>query len=355
MNQSEEETYLGDVLEKSTKKRTNIERRKAKGYGIVNDILTIVNEIPLSHWRIQAGLLLRQAVLVNGTLFNSEAWHNITSKDMVALEKVDEALLRGLLVAHSKTPIEALYLETNSIPIRYIMKSRRIMYLHNIMQKDNTELVRRIFEAQKADPKPGDFSEMVSDDCKDIKLNMSDADISQHSKQRFKALVKVKVRNAAFQYLKECQEKHSKMRNLKYSTLKKQEYLSSPIFDSESRNLLFRLRTRTVSGIKCDFKGLYTDTTCPLACGQEDTIPHLLSCIVLRNYHASTDISISDCKHEHLYSEDVREQKAITEIYKQLVQIRNHILSQPVVITGPMHSSRDTALQGNNVLLLVGN
>ena len=213
--------------------------------------------------------------------------------------------------------------------------------------------MRKIFDAQKADPNPGDFCELVRDDCNDIQLNMTD--IFKNSKQKFKQLVKVKVRNAAFKYLKELQEKHSKMQSIRYTTMKMQEYLSSPMFDNESRSLLLRLRTRTVSGIKCDFKGLYTDTACPVKCGQEDTIPHLLSCIILRKYHRSKDISMIDCRHEDIYSEDVRKQKSITEIFKQLLQVRNELISQPVAITGPMHSSRDTALQSNNPLLLVGN
>ena len=75
------------------------------------------------------------------------------------------------------------------------------MYLYNIMKTENTELVRKIFDAQKADPNPGDFCELVRDDCNDIQLNMTD--IFKHSKQKFKQLVKVKVRNAAFKYLKE--------------------------------------------------------------------------------------------------------------------------------------------------------
>ena len=62
-----------------------------------------------------------------------------------------------------------------------------------------------------------------------------------------------------------------------------------------------------------------------------------------------------NCRHEDIYSEDVRKQKSITEIYKQLLQVRNKLISQQVAITGPMHSSRDTALQSNNPLLLVGN
>ena len=144
-----------------------------------------MNEMPLSHRRIKAGLLLRQAMLVNGILFNSEAWHSTNSKDISVLEKVDEALLRGLLSAHSKTPIEALYLETNSVPLRYIIKNRRIMYLYNILQKEDDELVRRIYEAQKADPSPGDFSELVKEDLTDIELDITDIEIMRETKNKF--------------------------------------------------------------------------------------------------------------------------------------------------------------------------
>ena len=79
-----------------------------------------------------AGLRLRQAMFVNGILYNSEAWQGIKDKDLFVFEKADEALLRRILGAHPKIPIEALYLETKSIPIRYIIASRRIMYLHAI-------------------------------------------------------------------------------------------------------------------------------------------------------------------------------------------------------------------------------
>ena len=98
---------------------------------------------------MQAGLTLRQAMFVNGTLFNSEAWHNVEDKDILPLEKVDEALLRGLLQAHSKTPIEALYLETNSLPVRYILKSRRLMYLQNILKKEPSEMVRKYMKHKR--------------------------------------------------------------------------------------------------------------------------------------------------------------------------------------------------------------
>ena len=54
MQNSKKETYLGDILEDNTKTKANIEKRKLKGYGMVNEILAITNERPLSHWKIKA-------------------------------------------------------------------------------------------------------------------------------------------------------------------------------------------------------------------------------------------------------------------------------------------------------------
>ena len=99
-----------------------------------------------------------------------------------------------MLGAHAKTPLEALYLETNSVPIRFILKSRRIMYLHNILQRNQSEMVRKIYELQKRNPCHGDYYEIVRDDMLSLDLNLSEDDISKMKKQTFKAIVKVKVK-----------------------------------------------------------------------------------------------------------------------------------------------------------------
>ena len=211
MKGSNQQTYLGDIIDKTGKQRPNIEKRKQKGFGIIANILAIINEIPLAHLKIEAGLKLREALFINGILYNSEAWQGIEEKEIISLEKVDEALLRGILSAHPKIPIEALYLETQTIPIRFIIASRRIMYLHSILQRKENELIRRIFEAQKNDPIPGDFIEMVRRDFLNISIDMTEAEISQLSKDRFRKIIKPKVTNAAFEYLKKLKESHSKM------------------------------------------------------------------------------------------------------------------------------------------------
>ena len=79
----------------------------------------------------------------------SEAWHGITGAQVRAFEKIDEALIKGILESHSKIPILALYLETAQIPIRYILACRRILYLQTILQRGTEELIYKVYAAQK--------------------------------------------------------------------------------------------------------------------------------------------------------------------------------------------------------------
>ena len=350
MKSSDQETYLGDIIDKSGKARPNIEKRKSKGYGIIANIFAIINEIPLAHWKIEAGLRLRQAMLVNGILYNSEAWHGINGKDLILLEKVDEALLRGILSAHPKIPVEALYLETKSIPIRFVVASRRILYLHTILQKSESEMVKRVYEAQKEDPSPGDFIELVRQDCEAIKLGLSDQEISSVTKHKFKNIVKSKISDAAFEYLQTMQKEHSKMRNIKYNKFELTSYLNSPLFNNENRILLLALRTRTVRGIRNDFRGMYADNLCPLGCGDEDTLENVLTCSVLKQHHTSKEVTSTIIKYEDVFSKDINKQQKSTELYNQLLEVRNRIIkSIPVANnTGPVHGPQ--AVQNRSIL-----
>ena len=91
-----------------------MEARGAKGFGIPSQILAILAEIPLGRLNIQIGLTLRQVMLLNRILFNSEAWQNTSDDEIQLLEEVDNYFLRGLLKAHSKTSIVVLHLETGT-------------------------------------------------------------------------------------------------------------------------------------------------------------------------------------------------------------------------------------------------
>ena len=103
-------------------------------------------------------------MLLNCMLFNSEALHNISEVEVKMLEKVYEHLLRCLVKGHSKLPIEFFYLEAGAVPIRFINSSRRLNYLQTILRRPKEELIQRVYDAQKSDPTPGDFYQLVKGD-----------------------------------------------------------------------------------------------------------------------------------------------------------------------------------------------
>ena len=96
----------------------NILARKGKGLGVVDQITAILEEICFGPYQLEVALHLRNSMLLNGILTNSEAWYGLTAEDIKQLEQVDEILLRKFLEAPFSTPKVMLYLETGTKPIR---------------------------------------------------------------------------------------------------------------------------------------------------------------------------------------------------------------------------------------------
>ena len=130
------------------------------------------------------------------------------------------------------------------------------------------------------------------------------------------------------------------MQNLNYDKLELAKYIRSPLFDYEDVKLLLALRTRTVRGVKTDFKGMFVDTSCPLGCAHQDTIPNILTCPVIRAHTESNNAAIGTVQYGDIFSSDILKQKQVTTLYRKHLEIRENIQnnSLPVAaITGPMH------------------
>ena len=77
-------------------------------------------------------------------------------------------------------------------------------------------MIRKIFEEQKRNTSQADFVELVEEDLDSIELNMTERMIQRMPKQKFKKIVKTKVLDASFKYLKGMKQTHSKLQYLKY-------------------------------------------------------------------------------------------------------------------------------------------
>ena len=164
--------YLGDIIQSNGKMDLNIKERTNRGQGAIQQISQLLENMCLGRYHFETANVLRDSLLLSSLISNSESWYNLTSRDISNLEKIDENLLRKILSAHSKTPKEMLYLETGNIPIRFILKGRRLNFLWYILNEDEDSLLYSFFKAQCENPVRGDWVNTVKSDLDEIDIKM---------------------------------------------------------------------------------------------------------------------------------------------------------------------------------------
>ena len=144
LQESHQVKYLGDVIHEDGRPRSTILDRVNRGWAICGQIFGFLKDIHIGNLRVQIGLELKQSLLLNGILFNSEVWHSMKDTDIASLVIIDQYLKRGLLYSHAKTPLEHLYLEIGALPVKYIIISRRLIYLKEIIDRPNVKEPNKI-------------------------------------------------------------------------------------------------------------------------------------------------------------------------------------------------------------------
>ena len=115
----------------------------------MNQISQMLDDLCLGSFHFEAGNILRNSLLLSTLISNCEAWYNLTNKDISQLESEDEALLRKMLSAHSRSPRELLYLQTENIPLRFILMARRLNFLWYVLNEEEDSLLRSCLMAQQ--------------------------------------------------------------------------------------------------------------------------------------------------------------------------------------------------------------
>ena len=118
-------------------------------------------------------------MFINGTLTNSECWYNVNKKHLETLESGDLMLIRKLIKGHSKTAKEAFYLETGLLPTKFIIQKRKLMFLWNILQRNENELVKKVYNTQNIIATTGDWAISVKDDRIELGITETDEEISK--------------------------------------------------------------------------------------------------------------------------------------------------------------------------------
>ena len=87
---------------------------------------------------------------------------------------IKKYLLRGLVGAHAKVPLEHLYLELAALPLAYAISARRMICLQTILKRPNKEIIKQVYKCQKESPVPGDWCTLLKEDLEKINEHISD-------------------------------------------------------------------------------------------------------------------------------------------------------------------------------------
>ena len=173
MEEVTEDTYLGDILSIDGKNYKNIKSRISKGNGIIARIFNILEAVSFGSHYFDIALLLRESMLINGSMYNAGIWYNFDDKEMKEFIYLDVLFLSKLMTVPRTIPHEALHLELGITTIDIIIKSRRIMYLHDIITRESQGMLQKFLRTQWNDPCKGDWTLLVKSDLQQVQLPVS--------------------------------------------------------------------------------------------------------------------------------------------------------------------------------------
>ena len=211
-------------------------------------------------------------------------------------------------------------LELGVIPLREIIRKRRLGFLYYILGQRHDSMMYKVLESQMKNRTPKDWVTMVLQDFKLLELDMNIEDIKKIKKFECMNMIKRKIEHKALRDLNRVKESHSKVRELKHTLLKMQKYLmpNDENLSKEDAQLIFKLRSR-VTETKTNMKGKYDSHECS-ACGEEnENQEHVIKCNVLLQMNTDYDKEVTN--YDEVLHGNVAQQSKIAKLFKNNMKI----------------------------------
>ena len=140
-------------------------------------------------------------------IYSSEIWYGISSDQFTRLEQIDEMYLRNIFEAPKSAPRLGLYIESGKIPLRYIIKARRLLYYWHILHQNENELLYKFFQAQKLKPTKNDWVREVNKNLQEWGINVSEIDLKKISNEKLKKVIDDRMKLSVREDFRKIQEK----------------------------------------------------------------------------------------------------------------------------------------------------
>ena len=180
--------------------------------------------------------------------------------------------MRQLLKTRKSCPINQLYTELGQVPARFDIIKMRIFFLKYILEQDPESSLAKMYKLQLQNPKRGDWASQCKKSMEKIKLNLSNEQIRNMSKYRFKNLVRKKCKESAYQYL--MNKRGKKGEQIIYSSIRMSEYLlPNEKMSIEDQRKIFEIRNNMID-IPANFTS-EKENKARCICGEKENTTHI--------------------------------------------------------------------------------
>ena len=307
-----EQKYLGFILSGKGDNMANINAIKKKSIGVIRTIMSKLESLQLRQYYFECAMLFMNVILRGSILYASETYYNLTEMQLRRIERIEEEYLRKVLKTTMGCPIVQMYLEVGQWPARFEIQKLRLFFFKLILEEDDKSMVSQFFHLQLQQPTSGDWATTVQNDLKELNILETFDDIKRMSRNKFKNLVKIRMKRNAFSYL--IKKRGSKGCQIEYSALEMSEYLL-PYNDKmkiEEKHRLFALKNRMVD-IPDNFG---KKEVCH--CGENEDMSHIYSCKYLNEEE-------NVLQYQKLYTGKLSEQIEIFRIFELNMNRRNEL------------------------------
>ena len=267
--------YLGDIFQENGKNCGLIKDRVKRGITVILKIEAILNETQFGKHTMEVSLLLYRALFLSSVLFNSQAWRNLTEKDLAQLQTIQLRLLRKIANAPSSISKSFIFLELGVLPIRYEIHQRQITFLHHIINLDSNDPVHALYQQMKSFPGESNWLNDVHRLAALYSIEVDEEKIKSITKETFKLSVKTAIHECAFRALKEECAKLSKTGTLAYNKFECQTYLHH-LYPSQAKVVL-QCRAKCLR-IKSHRPYLFKNKICRWCNLEEENLSHIVNC-----------------------------------------------------------------------------
>ena len=178
------------------------------------------------------------------------------------------------------------------------------------MDQPEESLLKKIYNLQKSFPSRGDWASTCQDDLRKLEITLEQQEIQEMTKNRFKNLIKEKLRKHALNYLKGKQSK--KGGQIQYNNLEMAEYLLPTCeLNIKEKQKMFEVRNDMIK-IPNNYE---KQILCP--CGTEESMIHIYNCEIW------SEEGKKKIPYNNIYNGNIEKQIEILKIFEQNLERRN--------------------------------